>query len=67
MINPVFSSGLATVLQRYAGMKRALGRQFDSAAHALQSLDRLLAKEGYLTRLRLRPTRCISAAAVHRG
>jgi integrase len=47
MIHPTFSSGLATVLQRYVGMKRALGRQFDSATHALQSLDRLLAKEGY--------------------
>jgi integrase/recombinase XerD len=47
MINPTFSSGLATVLQRYVGMKRALGRQFDSATHALQSMDRLLAKEGY--------------------
>lgn len=47
MINPAFSSGLAPVLQRYVGMKRALGRQFDSATHALQSLDRLLAKEGY--------------------
>ena len=32
-------------LQRYVGMKRALGRQFDSATHALLSLDRLLAKE----------------------
>lgn len=47
MINPLFSSGLATVLQRYVGMKRALGRQFDSATHALQSLDRLLVKEAY--------------------
>jgi hypothetical protein len=47
MINPQFSSGLATVLQRYVGMKRALGRQFDSATHALQSLDRLLVKEAY--------------------
>ncbi len=47
MINPTFSSALATVLQRYVGMKRALGRQFDSATHALQSLDRLLAKESY--------------------
>jgi integrase len=47
MINPVFSSGLATVFQRYVGMKRALGRQFDSATHALLSLDRLLVKEGY--------------------
>jgi integrase/recombinase XerD len=47
MINPKFSSGLATVLQRYVGMKRALGRQFDSATHALQSLDRLLVKEGF--------------------
>ena len=47
MINPAFSSGLASVLQRYVGMKRALGRQFDSAAHALQSLDRLLAQKGY--------------------
>jgi hypothetical protein len=47
MINPTFSSGLATVLQRYVGMKRALGRQFDSATHALQSMDRLLTKEGY--------------------
>ncbi len=47
MINPAFSSGLASVLQRYVGMKRALGRQFDSATHALQSLDRLLAQKGY--------------------
>ena len=47
MINPAFSSGLATVLQRYVGMKRALGRQFDSATHALQSMDRLLTQEGY--------------------
>ncbi len=47
MIKPSFSSRLAAVLQRYVGMKRALGRRFDSATHALQSLDRLLAKEGY--------------------
>jgi|SRR6186713_551532 hypothetical protein len=47
MISPTFSSGLATVLQRYVGMKRALGRQFDSATHALQSMDGLLTKEGY--------------------
>lgn len=47
MIEPIFSSGLATVLQRYVGMKRALGRQFDSATRTLQSLDRLLAKKGY--------------------
>ena len=47
MINPTFSSTIAVVFQRYVGMKRALGRQFDSATHALQSLDRLLAKEGY--------------------
>ena len=47
MINPVFSSGVATVLQRYVGMKRALGRQFDSATHSLQSLDRLLTRKGY--------------------
>ena len=47
MIKPSFSSPLASVLERYVGMKRALGRQFDSATHALQSLDRLLAKEGY--------------------
>jgi len=47
MIEASFSSGLAAVLQRYVGMKRALGRQFNSATHALQSLDRLLAKEGY--------------------
>ena len=46
MINPTFSSGVATVLQRYVGMKRALGPQFDSATHALQSMDRLLTKEG---------------------
>ncbi len=47
MIKPVFSSRLASVLERYVGMKRALGRQFDSAAHVLQSLDRFLTKEGY--------------------
>ena len=46
-ITASFSSGLATVLQRYVGMKRALGRQFNSATHALQSLDRLLARDGY--------------------
>ncbi len=46
-IKPSFSSGLAAVLQRYVAMKRALGRQFNSATHALQSLDRLLAKDGY--------------------
>lgn len=47
MIEASFSSGIAAVLQRYVGMKRALGRQFNSATHALQSLDRLLAKGGY--------------------
>jgi len=47
MINRAFSSNLATVLQRYVGMKRALGRQFDSATQALGSLDTLLAKERY--------------------
>jgi integrase/recombinase XerD len=47
MIEASFSSGLAAVFQRYVGMKRALGRQFNSATHALQSLDRLLAKDGY--------------------
>jgi integrase len=47
MIEASFSSGLAAVLQRYVGMKRALGRQFNSATHALLSLDRLLAKDGY--------------------
>ena len=47
MIKAAFSSRLASVLERYVGMKRALGRQFDSATHALQSLDRLLAREGY--------------------
>jgi integrase/recombinase XerD len=46
-IKPSFSSGLAAVLHRYVGMKRALGRQFNSATHVLQSLDRLLAKDGY--------------------
>jgi hypothetical protein len=39
-IKPSFSSGLAAVLQKYVGMKRALGRQFNSATHVLQSLDR---------------------------
>src|SRR5271165_2459308 len=48
MIKPAFSSGLASVLERYVGMKRSLGRQFDSATHVLQSLDRFLAKERYL-------------------
>ena len=47
MINPAFSSGIASVLQRYVGMKRALGRQFDSATQSLQSLDRLHAQKGY--------------------
>lgn len=47
MIKPVFASSLAGVLESYVGMKRALGRQFDSATHALQSLDRFLAKEKY--------------------
>jgi integrase len=47
MIEASFSSGIAAVLQRYVGMKRALGRQFNSATHALQSLDRLLAKGEY--------------------
>jgi integrase/recombinase XerD len=47
MIEASFSSGIAAALQRYVGMKRALGRQFNSATHALQSLDRLLAKGGY--------------------
>jgi len=37
MIQPTFSSTLAAVLQRYVGMKRALGRQFDSATRTLQS------------------------------
>ena len=39
-IKPSFSSGLAAVFQRYVGMKRALGRQFNSTTHVLQSLDR---------------------------
>src|SRR5690242_761018 len=47
MIEASFSSGLATTLQRYVGMKRALGRQFDSATHALQLLDRFLVNGGY--------------------
>jgi integrase/recombinase XerD len=47
MIEASFSSRLATVLQRYVGMKRALGRQFDSATHTLQLLDRFLVKGGY--------------------
>jgi integrase/recombinase XerD len=47
MTNVVFTSTLAPVFQRYVSMKRALGRQFDSAAHALESLDRLLAREGH--------------------
>lgn len=47
MIRALFSSRLAAVLERYVGMKRALGRKFDSATHALQSLDCLLAREGF--------------------
>jgi len=47
MIKAAFSSRLASVLERYVGMKRALGRRFDSATHALQNLDRFLAKESY--------------------
>jgi len=47
MINQAFSSNLATALQRYVGMKRALGRQFDSATQVLGSLDSLLAKDRY--------------------
>ena len=46
-MKPLFSSTLAAVLDRYVGMKRALGRKFDSATHALQSLGRLLVKEGF--------------------
>lgn len=46
-MKPLFSSSLAPVLDRYVGMKRALGRKFDSATHALQSLDRLLVKDGF--------------------
>ena len=46
-MKPLFSSPLAAVLDRYVGMKRALGRQFDSATHALQSLDRLLVRETF--------------------
>jgi integrase/recombinase XerD len=46
-MKPLLSSSLAPVLDRYVGMKRALGRKFDSATHALQSLDRLLVKDGF--------------------
>lgn len=41
-----FSSAIAPVFERYVGMKRALGRKFESATHALLSLDHLLAEEG---------------------
>src|SRR5262245_16424443 len=46
-MKPLFSSTLAPVLERYVEMKRALGRKFESATHALQSLDRLLANGGF--------------------
>ena len=46
-MKPLFSSSLASVLERYVGMKRALGRKFESATNALQSLDRVLANEGH--------------------
>lgn len=45
MSKPIFASALAGVLERYVGMKRALGRQFTSATQALQALDRFLARE----------------------
>ena len=46
-MKPLFSSSLAPVLERYVGMKRALGRKFESATHVLRSLDRVLANEGH--------------------
>ena len=37
-----FSSRLAPVIERYVGLKRALGRSFDNPTRTLQSLDRFL-------------------------
>lgn len=45
----LFSSALATELQAYVDLKRALGRRFDGVAHTLTSLDRFLKSGKYKT------------------
>jgi integrase len=40
-----FLSALATLIERYVALKRALGRRFDDASYQLARLDRFLASE----------------------